>query len=201
MATQTTTPTVAAATNTPAPAAAPVIYQIDPTQSTASFSINESLFGEPKNVIGMTSDVQGVITITPGSPAATTIGPIRINARDLHTDEEMRDRALRMFILETAQDEYQYVTFEPTKIEGLPAQVKDGEAISFTVAGNLKIRNVVKVVTFAITVTPKGDTEFAGSARATITRTDFELSIPKVPGVADVTDEIGLEFAFVAKKQ
>lgn len=188
-------------TATPAVAVIPVVYQIDPTQSSASFSINESLFGEPKTVVGMTSDLQGVITVTAGNPAGTQIGAIRINARELHTDEEMRDRALRMFILETSKDEYQFVTFEPTQIDGLAAQIKNGEPISISVTGNLKIRGVVKPVTFAVSVTPKGDAELSGVAHATITRTDFELSIPKVPGVADVTDEIGLEFAFVAKKQ
>lgn len=185
----------------PTVAAVPVVFVIDPAQTVARFSINESLFGDPKNVIGQTADVQGVITITLGNPASTQIGLIRINARDLHTDEEMRDRTIRTFILESSQDDYQFITFMPTQIEGLPAQVQDGATISFTVTGDMKIRNVVQPVTFALSVTPKGSTEISGLARATITRTAFELSIPSVPGVADVTDEIGVEFEFVAKKQ
>ncbi len=197
------TPTQSEATPTAIPtvAAAPVVFVIDPAQTVARFSINESLFGDPKNVVGQTSDVQGVITITVGNSASTQIGLIRINARDLHTDEEMRDRAIRTFILESSQDDYQFITFMPTQIEGLPAQVQDGATISFTVTGDMKIRNVVKPVTFALSVTPKGSTEISGLARATITRTAFELSIPSVPGVADVTDEIGVAFEFVAKKQ
>ena len=197
------TPTQSEATPTARPtvAAAPVVFVIDPAQTVARFSINESLFGDPKNVVGQTADVQGVITITVGNPASTQIGLIRINARDLHTDEEMRDRAIRTFILESSQDDYQFITFVPTQIEGLPTQVQDGTTISFTVTGDMKIRNVVKPVTFALSVTPKGSTEISGLARATITRTAFELSIPSVPGVADVADEIGVAFEFVAKKQ
>ncbi len=180
--------------------AAPTVFQIDPTQSEARFTINEALFGDPKTVVGLTSDISGVITFTTGNPAGSQIGTIQINARSLHTDEEMRDRAIRTFILESSQDDNQFITFEPTAIEGLPAQTKVGEATVFKVTGNLKIRSVIKPVTFELSVTPKGDTELSGSARATITRTAFELTIPSVPGVADVTDEVALDFTFVAKK-
>jgi polyisoprenoid-binding protein YceI len=195
-----------AATETPAPTAtpaavAPVVFQIDPTQSEASFTLDEELFGSPVSVIGLTSDVSGLISVTQGNLGQTIIGPIRINARDLHTDEEMRNRAIRTFILQSSDDAYQYITFEPTQIEGLPAEAKTGETVMFKVTGNLKIRDIVKPATFDVTVTAKSEAELTGSATTVVKRSDFDLNIPSVPGVANVSDNVALAFTFVAKRQ
>ena len=198
-----TATTVATPAATATTAAAPVIasaFQIDPAQSQASFTINEELFGSPTTVVGSTPDVSGVISVTMGDLSQTTIGPIRINARDLRTDEEMRNRAIRAFILQSSKDEYQYITFEPTAIEGLPADAKAGAAVTFKVTGNLKIRDIVKLATFEVTVTAKSEAELSGTAKTTVKRSDFELNIPSVPAVANVTDEVELAFTFVAKK-
>lgn len=40
--------------------------------------------------------------------------------------------------------------------------------------------------------------ELAGSAAATIERADFDLTIPTVPRVAGVDEQVVLEFEFVA---
>jgi len=175
------------------------VFQIDPSQSQASFTLNEDLLGSPTVVQGLTSDVSGVISVTEGELNRTTIGAIQINARSLSTDDEFRNRSLRTLILQSDQDQYQYITFEPATVKGLPASVKPGDTVTFTVTGNLKIRDVRKPVAFDISVTRKSETELDGDAKATVKRTDFDLNIPNVPGVANVSDEVVLEFQFVAK--
>ena len=182
------------------PAAASV-FQIDASQSTATFTLNEKLMGNPKTVVGTTSQVSGQISLTPSDLTGTKIGTIQINARDFKTDSNMRNGAIQRFVLETNKDEYQYITFEPTSIEGLPATVKTGESATFKITGNLKIRTIIKPVTFDATVTAKSDTELTGTAKTTITRSAFEITIPSVPSVADVTDDVALELQFVATKQ
>ncbi len=184
-----------------APAAAGSVFQIDPAQSKATFTLNEKLMGNPVTVVGATSLVSGKITLSPDNLANTQIGAIQIDARDFKTDSTRRDGAMQRFILESTKDEYQYITFEPTAIEGLPATVKTGESATFKITGNLKIRSIVKPVTFDATVTAKSDTELAGSVKTTVLRSNFELTIPSIPSVADVTDEVALELTFVATKQ
>jgi polyisoprenoid-binding protein YceI len=83
-------------------------------------------------------------------------------------------------------------------LEGLPETVTVGAPFEFSVTGDLKIRDITQPVTFAVTVTPVSETELQGSARATVQRADFDLRIPSVPSVANVSEEVFLEFDFVA---
>jgi polyisoprenoid-binding protein YceI len=177
------------------------IYQIDSSRSEATFTLNEKLLGNPKTVVGTTSKVSGKISVSQDNPSNSQLGTIQIDASALQTDSDMRDRAIQRFILESSQAQYQYITFEPTAIEGLPAKVTVGEAIPLKITGNLKIRDVVKPVTFDATVTVPSEGEISGTAKATVTRSAFDLTIPSVPSVADVTDEVALELQFVATQQ
>ena len=47
-------------------------------------------------------------------------------------------------------------------------------------------------------VTPVSETRIEGSAHATVLRADYGLQIPNAPGVANVSEEVGLEIDFVA---
>jgi polyisoprenoid-binding protein YceI len=188
-------------TEAPAAAAAEVVYAIDPAQSKATFTLDEKLAGVPTVVVGVTSLVNGEITLTPDNLANTKIGTIQIDASDFKTDSNFRNGAIQRFILESNKPEFQFITFEPTAIEGLPATVKTGESATFKITGNLKIRTIVKPVTFEATVTAKSDTEISGTAKADVLRSEFELNIPNVPRVTDVSDKVVLDLAFVATKK
>ena len=184
-----------------APAAEPRTFVIDPAQSEARFIINEVLLGAPTEVTGATNQVEGTIEIDPNAPASTVFSPIVINARELKTDRNLRDRAIRRFILQSADDKYQFITFTPTSIEGLPANAAAGDTFAFTVNGDLTIRDITAPVTFDVSVTADSDTQISGLAQATIQRATYDLRIPSAPGVADVTEEVRLELAFVATAQ
>jgi polyisoprenoid-binding protein YceI len=202
----TTAPTSAPATLAPAattatPAADGIVFQIDPNTTKASFSIGEVLLGKPNTVVGTTSKVNGSITANPGNPASTKIGTIQIDATTFTTDSDMRNGAIKRFILQSAQSQYQFITFEPTKIDGLTGAVNIGTAVPVKVTGNLKVKDAIKPVTFEGTVMLKSDTQIDGNLKATVTRSDFGLTIPNVPSVADVTEEVKLELQFTAMKQ
>jgi polyisoprenoid-binding protein YceI len=198
-ATEGTTGTTAAATETAdsAPGAA-VPFTIDQGQSEARFIINESLLGMPTEVVGTTNLISGTLEIDPADPAATTVGVITIDARSLATDRDLRNRAIRRFILESNKDEYRYITFTPAAITGLPDTAAAGDAFAFEIAGDLQIKDVVQPVTFTVQLTADSATHVSGVASATVLRSDFNLQIPSAPGVADVTDEVRLELAFTA---
>lgn len=71
------------------------MFEIDPSQSTASFSLGETLLGQPNTVVGTTSNVNGAITVDWDDPANTKIGAIQIDASDFTTDDNMCNNASR----------------------------------------------------------------------------------------------------------
>lgn len=192
----TATPAEPAAAAAAAPAQAPQIFEIIPAESQARFLIDEVLRGSPLTVIGATDQVAGQIAINPADPQTTQIGIIQVNARTLATDNGMRNRAIKNAILRT--NDFEFVTFTPTALSGLPASATVGESFSFQIVGDLTITNVTRSVTFDVTVTPVSETRLEGIASATVLYRDFNLFIPDAPSVDTVADEVRLELEFVA---
>ncbi len=182
-----------------APAAGAITFQITPGAAEARFLIDEVLMGQNKTVVGVTQQVSGDITVDPANPAAAQIGEIRIDARDLTTDDDRRTNQLRRNILKSGQDQYQYITFRPTSIAGMPAAVTVGEPFTFQVTGDLTIIDTTLPVTFDMTVTPVSTSSLQGSGAATVRHADFGISIPSVPMVAGVDENVRLEIDFTAE--
>jgi polyisoprenoid-binding protein YceI len=163
----------------------------------ARFLIGEILAGSPNTVIGETQEVSGEIRVDPADPAAVELGLIQIDAASFVTDNSFRNRAINSFILQTG--DHPFVTFEATELVGLPETVAVGDAFDFELVGDLTIRDITRSVTFAVNVTVESSTRLTGSARATINRADFDLTIPSVPQVASVDEQVRLELDFVAE--
>lgn len=183
------------------PAAGLRTFVIVPDRTEARFYIDEVLFGQDKTVIGVTSDVSGEIRLDPANPAASEVGAITINARDLTTDADRRNGAIRRFVLQSDQDAFQYIVFTPTGVEGMPEAVTVGEAFTFQVTGDLTIRDVTRAETFDVTVTPTSEDELSGLATTVVLYPDYGLTIPEVPSVTGVQDDVRLEFEFTAAAQ
>lgn len=181
-------------------AAAATLYRIVAEESEVRFILTEDLRGTFTTVIGKTNQVAGDIFVDFGNPSASKVGDIRINARTLATDNDFRNRALRSEILQSSQDAYEFIDFTPTAITGLPESLSVGEEVTFQIEGNLKIRDITQAVTFSVTAVAESEDRLTGSASADVTRTQFNLSIPNVPGVTNVSDEVKLEIDFVATK-
>ena len=71
-----------------------VTYDIDKTQSSVQFELDEVLSGSPKHVVGTTSEVAGQVLIDFDDPANSQLGTIVINVRTFKTDSDIRDRAI-----------------------------------------------------------------------------------------------------------
>ena len=123
---------------------------------------------------------------------------MRINVRTLRTDEERRDRAIRSRILESASDQYEFTTFEPVRLEGLPGSVELGQTVAFQIVGNLAIRDITREVVFDAELTVVAPDRVEGTAVTTIMRGDYNLTIPNVPFVASVDEDVLLGITFVA---
>jgi polyisoprenoid-binding protein YceI len=193
--------TTEAAADTEAPALASsgsTTYRIDSAQSEVRFKMQEDLRGTRTDVIGITKDVGGDIIVDLNQPQNSTLNPIVINARTLETDQPFRNQAIRSRILRSAENAYEFITFTPTSISGLPtAAITDGP-VTFQVTGDLKIVEVTKPVTFNVTIDAISADQISGRGTGVINWEDFNLSIPSAPGVANITPETTLEIDFVA---
>lgn len=174
----------------------PVIFQIDPAQSQVRFELDEDLRGSRITVVGTTDQVAGELAVDLSNPAATQVGVIQINARTLATDNNFRNRAIQNEILQTGA--YEYITFTPTAVTGLPASVNIGDTVTFTIVGDLTIRDVSNQVTFTVQATAVSANQLSGTATAAVNRGDYGLQIPSVPNVANVEEEVELIITFVA---
>lgn len=162
----------------------------------ARFLIYEDLRGEPFTAVGVTTEVVGRINVNRADLAASQMGDILINARTFTTDSGNRDRAIRGPILNAEQ--FEFITFRPLAISGLSGAAEPGVEWSFTVEGELTVRDITRPVTFEVTARLGDGDVLEGEASATVLRSDFDLSVPSVPFVANVADEIGLELGFIA---
>jgi len=172
------------------------VYTVSSDNAQASFTIDEILRGAPFTVVGTTNQVAGQFVFDPSNPSAAQLGTIVINARTLTTDDSSRNRALGNQILGT--DQYEYITFSPTTLSGLPSTVTAGEPFTFQATGDLTIKDVIRAATFDVTLVPTTDGQLQGSATTTIQYADWGVSIPSVPLVASVGNEVALQFDFAA---
>lgn len=173
------------------------IFEIVSAESEARFLIDEVLRGSPVTVVGATNQVAGQIAIDPNEPTSAQVGTNQVNARTIATDNDFRNRAIKNAILQT--DTYEFVTFTPTSISGLPTSVAAGEAFIFQMTGDLTVKDVTKSVTFDVTVTPQSATELTGTATTSVLYDELGLTIPDSPSVDTVADVVRLELDFVAR--
>ena len=177
------------------------VFSIVQDESEVRFLIDEVLRGADFTVVGVTDQVAGDISVNMADPAASDIGLIRINARTLATDNGNRNRALRTFILKSAEDEYEYAEFETRELKFTPEQVTIGEPFRLLVVGELRIAGVARTLAFETDITLESESRLSGVARnlVPLLHADLGLTIPDVPFVSDVAEEVRLEIDFVAE--
>ena len=178
--------------------ASQAVFEIDKTQSEVRFEIDEVLRGNDFRVTGTTSEVAGQIRVDFDDPSASEVGEIVINVRTLSTDDSLRDRAIRSRILNTSDEENEFARFVPTALEGLPGEVAVGESLPVTVTGDLTLSGTTQPVTFAGQITLASRSRLEIEATASVLHADFNLSIPAVPMVASISDEVLLAVNLVA---
>ena len=179
-----------------APTGTALVFTIDQGASQVRFQLDEELRGQPTTVVGTTDQVAGQLSVNLADLSQTQVGIIQINARTLATDNNFRNRAIQNEILNTG--DFEFITFTPTGIEGLPASATVGEAISFSLVGDLTIRDITQPATFTVEATAVSETQIVGTATAVVNRADFGLQIPSVPSVANVEEQVELYIDFTA---
>jgi plastocyanin/polyisoprenoid-binding protein YceI len=176
-------------------------FYIDPQKSEVSFTLDEVLRGEPTVVVGTTDRVDGTFTFDPAQPNAAVFNTIRVNARTLATDSPQRNGAIARLILESEKPSNEFITFTPSSVDGIPSTARVGDAFEVSVLGNLKIRDIGRDVTFSGTVTLVSADKIEMDLSTTVTRADYELTIPNIPFVANVSQDVKLRAKLTATKQ
>jgi len=193
------TETTDSATGTSGAASTAQAFVIDQSQSIASFELDELLSGTPTHVTGITDQVVGQVRVDPADLSTAEFSDMIINARTFTTGRDQRDRAIRgPIILDSGSDANELITFTPTSVDGLSGSIEVGDTVEFTVTGDLTIKGTTQSVTFASEVTYVDAGTIEGTATTEVTRDMFEIGIPSVPSVADVTNEVLLTLQFVA---
>lgn len=172
------------------------IYTISQAESEVRFELDEDLRGERLTVVGTSDQVSGQIGLDSADLASAQVGTIQVNARTFVTDNDRRNNAINNFVLNTA--DYEFIFFEPTAVVGLPASAEVGEPLPFQIVGNLTIRDITQEITFEVEAFLESGDKLVGSAATLIPLEDFEITIPDVPVVANVEDELELYIDFVA---
>jgi polyisoprenoid-binding protein YceI len=191
--------TVAAAVEVaPEASSTTTVFALSQTQSTAEYNIYELLNGQDKTVVGTTNQVAGEIALNLVELSQSLIGELRINARTFATDSDRRDNAVARFVLQSESDANEFLVFQPTTITGLSGSASVGDTVTFQVTGDLTVAGVTQSVTFDVTATLQSDSQIVGTAQTIISRAAFNLSIPEVPSVANVSDDVTLKLTFVA---
>jgi polyisoprenoid-binding protein YceI len=174
------------------------VYKIDPSRSKATFTLNELLRGEPKVVIGTTSDVSGQVAVDRDDVDGAKLGTIRINARTFVTDSEQRNNAIRRMVLKTDDEANEFIEFTAKRLERLPSRVDNGKDFSFAAVGDLKISGVTKEVTFEGKARFTSDTDLTGAVETMVHYPDFGVTVPNLPFLANVDQDVKLRLDFVA---
>ncbi len=188
-----------AVTATPIPSTGLQIFQIVPSQTTASYSVYEDLIfqNKPNNdAVGTTHSVQGSFKIRTGNSPLVAAMNIQVDLRTLQTDSTMRDNYVRRNTLQT--DTYPYATFVSVSTQGLPSSYSNGQTVHFQLIGNLTMHGKTNKEVFDVQGKVDGNT-ITGTATSTIYMTDFGIQPPNLANIAIAQNKVVITIAFTAK--
>ncbi len=169
------------------------VYRIGPTDSKVSFSIKETLRDKPFTAVGITNQIAGDVIVKTNS---IQTGEIKINARTFKTDSSNRDGAIAHAILKSDDAANEFISIAPITAS---VSLIEGKTTSFTATTTVTIAGVSKSVPFSVIIKAEG-AKLAIVASATIKRSDFGLTIPNIPFVANVDDAFPVNAMMTAVK-
>ncbi len=195
----------AAATEAPAPTEAPQaeasaarVFKISESESQASYSVDEVFLNQGNKLVtavGVSQKINGEITLDITNPSKTTVGEITVDISVLASDSSRRDNAIRRDWLESTK--FPLAKFTPTKIDGLPETYTAGQELSFTMTGDMLVRETKVPVTWQVKAKLDGD-KLVGEATTAIKMSAFGFEAPNMANILKAEDDAKLTFKFVA---
>jgi predicted lipoprotein with Yx(FWY)xxD motif/polyisoprenoid-binding protein YceI len=176
-----------------------ILFRIVPQESKVTYEVGETFLNDNNRfnvAIGQTGQIEGEIKVDPENPQASTISPISVDISQFTSDSNRRDTAIRERFLES--NKFPTATFVPTKIDGLPTTYNPGETITFTVTGDLTIREITQSVTFEVTM-EGSEAGLTGEAKTSILMSDFGVGPISVAGILNTEDQVLITLNLVAR--
>lgn len=172
-------------------------FVINPAQSSAQYAVEEIFFSDNRlfTAVGVTNAVEGEFEVTADGKPSGKVTRMRVDLRTLKSDSPRRDNAIRRQWLES--DKYPYADFVSTDALNLPESYAEGEQVTFTLVGDMTVRDVTKPVEWTVVGTLQGNT-VTGEATTVIKMSDFGFAAPDIGGVLKAEDEAALTVNFVA---
>lgn len=169
-------------------------YSLAGIGNEARYRVMEELVSIGTNeVVGKTHDIKGRIVVDDKGAVLKDSSKITVNVQTLQTDQRRRDNYLKLKTLAT--DSFPQVTLVPTSFQGLADQIAPGQEKSFTLLGDLTVRNVTRPTTWQVTAHRQGN-DLVGTAIMKFTWEQFNMERPRVVIVRTVADTVQLEYDF-----
>jgi len=167
--------------------------------SEVRYRVREQLVGLslPNDAVGATRAIEGGLALDAQGRVVADGSRFTVDLRTLRSDEARRDNYLRRNTLET--ERFPAVVFVPTELRGLPAPPPGSGTATFTLVGDLTVRDVTRRVQWAATGTFDGPA-VSVKARTAFPFGEFGLRQPRVPVVLSVEDTIRLEADLVLRR-
>lgn len=169
-------------------------YVVAPEGNEVRYRVRERLarLEFPNDAVGKTARITGGVTFTeswqiaPGSKFVIDLG-------SLTSDQERRDRYVRMRTLET--EAHPTAELIPTAVHGLPTPLPESGEFSFTMEGTFTVKGVTRPLNWEVKARNDNGV-IIGSATTSTTFADLQLTKPSLAFLLDVGDTIGLEYDF-----
>ena len=144
----------------------------------------------PSDAVGETRDVTGTIVFNEDGSVLPEASVIIVGVNGLRSDESRRDGYLSRNSIQTSR--FPDATFAINGTEGLVWPLPSEGIVSFTLLGDMTIRDVTRPVTLDVDAEFTGDS-FIAIASTIITFDQFDMSKPRLAFILSVEDEIRLE--------
>ncbi|CAG0957647.1 hypothetical protein ANRL4_00471 [Anaerolineae bacterium] len=170
-------------------------------ESEACYQVGEIFagVGEFRVAVGVTKSIAGEIEIDRGNVANSLVGDVRININELRSDEGRRDTAIQRNWIQT--NRYPFATLANIEAVGLPTRpYEDGELLTFTVKGDLTLRETTRTVEFEAQARLTGDL-LVVTAFTDIKMSDFNIQAPDMAGFVKADDEMRIVLNLVAREK
>jgi polyisoprenoid-binding protein YceI len=183
-----------------------MVFVVVPEQSAASYKAEEEFFSGAverlgralgfTEAVGRATGLGGELQISLEGQPQVVGGSLTVDLRGLTSDDERRDNRIRQEHLESSL--FPNAEFVVTGAEGLPPTYTEGEEITFTLLGDLTVRETTKPVAWDVTATI-ADGTLTGTATTTINMSDFGIAPPNVANMMKVEDPLVLTAEIVAQ--
>ncbi len=196
----------------PSPTATPDplrTFVIDDTQSTVRYRVEEEFLSGAVTAlgkelglftaVGSTNAITGQFQLQETETGQLTLaaGEVSVHILTLRSDEHRRDERIREQFLESRT--YPFAEFTVTDAESFPENYVAGEEVTFSLTGDMTIREITNSETFTITARLDGDT-ITGTGVTQIYMVDYGFNPPEIAGYLVAQDPATVEIELVLKQ-